>query len=98
MSKKKVVRYNGGTKSYLDYFDKPDGLVIGKEYTVIKINQGRWDTTYELEGINGDFNSVWFNEGKKTFFNSFACFIAKALTSLSNLLQTWAEKICWLFA
>ena len=97
MSKKKVVRYNGGTKSYL-YSDKPDCLVIGKEYTVIRINQGHYYTTYELEGINGEFNSVWFNEGKKTFFNSFACFIAKALTSLSNLLRTWAEEICWLFA
>lgn len=58
---KKFVRYNGGTQSYYSCSD-PKNLVIGKEYEVTSINVRNWQTDYTLKGINGNFNSVWFDD------------------------------------
>lgn len=58
---KKLVRYNGGTQSYYSCSD-PKNLVIGKEYEVTSINVRNWQTDYTLKGINGNFNSVWFDD------------------------------------
>ena len=58
---KKFVRYNGGTQSYYSCSD-PKNLVIGKEYEVTSINVRNWQTNYTLKGINGNFNSVWFDD------------------------------------
>lgn len=58
---KKFVRYNGDTQSYYSCSD-PKNLVIGKEYEVTSINVRNWQTDYTLKGINGNFNSVWFDD------------------------------------
>lgn len=57
----KRVRYNGGTESYYGC-SSPANLVIGMEYEVTtEIDRG-WQTDYTLKGIDGRFNSVWFDE------------------------------------
>ena len=57
----KKVRYNGGTQSYLGC-SEPTVLVVGKEYEVISSTDRGWQTNYTLNGIKGNFNSVWFDE------------------------------------
>lgn len=57
----KKVRYNGGTLSYYACSD-PTNLVIGKEYEVVISKDRVWQTDYTLKGVNGEFNSVWFDE------------------------------------
>lgn len=57
----KIVCYNGGTMSYYAC-SEPTELVVGKEYQVIAENDRGWQTDYELKGVKGYFNSVWFNE------------------------------------
>lgn len=57
----KIVRYNGGTESYYGCTD-PTDLVCGKEYEVISENDRGWQTDYTLKGVNGYFNSCWFDE------------------------------------
>ena len=55
----KKVSYNGG--SYYSCYD-PTNLVVGKEYEVVVLKDRSWQTDYILKGINGEFNSVWFDE------------------------------------
>ena len=57
----KKVRYNGGTQSYYGCSD-PTNLVVGKEYEVVYARDRGWQTDYTLAGIDGEFNSVWFDE------------------------------------
>ena len=57
----KKVRYNGGTLSYYPCSD-PNILDEGKEYEVAFSRDRGWQTDYTLKGVNGEFNSVWFNE------------------------------------
>ena len=57
----KKVRYNGGTVSYYSC-SKPDKLVEGKEYDVVHIIDLGYQTNYTLDGVDGEFNSVWFDE------------------------------------
>ena len=57
----KKVRYNGGTQSYYDCSD-PTNLVVGKEYEVVLSRDRGWQTDYTLKGVDGEFNSVWFDE------------------------------------
>lgn len=57
----KIVRYNGGTESYYGCTE-PTALVVGRKYEVIAEKDRKWQTDYELEGVTGYFNSVWFNE------------------------------------
>ena len=57
----KKVRYNGGTESYYSC-SKPTNLVIGKEYEVVHSRDRGWQTDYTLNGVDGEFNSSWFEE------------------------------------
>ena len=57
----KKVRYNGGTQSYYGCSD-PTNLVVGKEYEVVLSRDRGWQTDYTLKGVDGEFNSVWFDE------------------------------------
>lgn len=55
------VRYNGGTESYFNC-SNPTDLVIGKEYEVVISKDRGWQTNYILKDIDGEFNSVWFDD------------------------------------
>ena len=57
----KQVRYNGGTESYYGCSD-PINLVVGEEYEVVFSRERGWQTDYTLKGVDGEFNSVWFDE------------------------------------
>ena len=57
----KKVRYNGGTLSYYSCSD-PVNLVVGKEYEVVFEKDRSWQTDYTLKGVEGEYNSAWFNE------------------------------------
>ncbi len=58
----KKVRYNGGTQSYYNC-SNPTKLVVGKVYEVVfSIDYDRDTTTYILKDVDGEFNSVWFDE------------------------------------
>lgn len=57
----KIVRYNGGTESYYGC-SNPNDLVFGKDYEVIHENDRGFQTDYILKGVNGHFNSCWFDE------------------------------------
>lgn len=55
------VRYNGGTQSYYGCSD-PTNLVVDKEYEVVLSRDRGWQTDYTLNGVDGEFNSAWFDE------------------------------------
>ena len=55
------VIYNGGFKSYYSC-TKPTWLVKGKEYEVVCVEDRNWQTDYYLDGVEGNFNSQWFDE------------------------------------
>lgn len=55
------VRYNGGTGSYYGC-SKPSKLVVGNVYNVIRMHVMAWQTDFALEGVDGEFNSTWFEE------------------------------------
>lgn len=57
----KKVRYNGGTESYYTC-SEPTNLVNGEEYEVILSRDYGCQTDYTLRGVEGEFNSVWFDE------------------------------------
>lgn len=57
----KKVRYNGGTQSCYEC-SSPTNLVVGREYEVISSSVDECQTNYTLRGVNGYFNSAWFNE------------------------------------
>ena len=57
----KNVIYNGGTNSYYGCSDATN-LVVGKLYKVIREIDLGFQTNYELEGVNGKYNSVWFTD------------------------------------
>lgn len=56
-----VVKYNGGTESWYSC-TKPTQLEVGKEYEVLSVKDLGWQTNYTLKGINGEFNSTWFEK------------------------------------
>ncbi len=58
---KKLVVYNGDTAYYYPCSD-PRTLEKGKTYEVVSIAQSSWHTEYKLNGIEGEFNSIWFDE------------------------------------
>lgn len=60
---RKLVAYNGRKEMYYPC-DDPSVLTKGKWYEVIDENVSSWHTEYRLKGINGRFNSVWFDEVK----------------------------------
>lgn len=57
----KKVRYNGETLSY--YGCSPAAnLKVGKVYRVVEEDDLGWQTNYTLKGVDGVYNSVWFDE------------------------------------
>ena len=56
------VRYNGGTDSYYGGTQNTSNLVKGQVYNVIRMIVLRSETRLILEGVVGEFNSVWFDE------------------------------------
>ena len=60
---KEFVVYNGGTLSY-NACDDPSVLKKGQIYEITDIDRGSWQTNYKLKGVDGWFNSVWFDEIK----------------------------------
>lgn len=56
------VRYNGGTDSYYGGTKNTSNLVKGQVYNVIRMIVLRSETRLILEGVDGEFNSVWFDE------------------------------------
>ena len=56
------VRYNGGTDSYYGGTQNTSNLVKGQVYNVIRMIVLRSETHLILEGVDGEFNSVWFDE------------------------------------
>jgi len=63
----KQVIYNGGTRSYYSCSD-PIVLRKGEIYAVLKEEDRGWQTDYTLEGIEGEFNSTWFDPVLPTHF------------------------------
>lgn len=57
---KKVV-YNGETVSYTGSTN-PKVLQKGWMYEVERVDVGKWQTDYKLKGIDGLFNSIWFDD------------------------------------
>ena len=57
----KKVRYNGGTQSYYACSD-PTNLVVGQEYDVVLSRDRGCQTDYTLKGVDGEFNSTWFDK------------------------------------
>ena len=57
----KKVRYNGGKMTYLKC-SNPKVLTVGKEYEVSQTIVQRFQTNYVLKGVEGYFNSTWFDE------------------------------------
>lgn len=55
------VRYNGGTKQLYPCSD-PTNLVVGKEYEVVCYVEHSWHAEYTLKGVEGSFNSTWFDK------------------------------------
>lgn len=56
----KIVRYNGKSATYYSC-SEPTKLVLGKEYEVIKEKDRGCQTDYTLKGVDGEFNSCWFD-------------------------------------
>lgn len=56
---KKVV-YNGGTECYYPC-NEPTSLSIGKTYEVVDQIDLKFQTNYVLSGVDGEFNSIWFD-------------------------------------
>lgn len=55
------VRYNGGTMHYYSC-SPPDNLICGKVYNVVSKITLDCQTNYILEGIEGEYNSAWFDK------------------------------------
>ena len=67
MSMKKILMYNGGKDSYYGC-DDPEVLTKGTLYEIVAEEDVRgFQTNYTLKGIDGKFNSVWFDE-PNTYF------------------------------
>ena len=76
----KLVRYNGRTDSYYAC-SEPTELVPGKEYVVLYSNDRGFQTDYKLKGVEGFFNSAWFDE--KETVNTFLA-IAKEVPKVGQ--------------
>ncbi len=55
------VKYNGGTGSLESSFTDPSILVEGQVYELLYAKQYDWYTEFVLKGVEGKFNSVWFD-------------------------------------
>lgn len=57
----KIVQYNGGTKTFYRC-TAPTELIVGKQYVVIEVLEQGMQTNYILKGVQGYFNSSWFDK------------------------------------
>ena len=57
----KYVKYNGGTESCYGC-SNPKLLSRTQIYEVLEAEDKGWQTNYTLKGVEGSFNSVWFEE------------------------------------
>lgn len=57
----KYVKYNGRRESYYGC-SNPGRLIMGQVYKVIKKNDLGYQTNYSLKGVDGEYNSLWFDE------------------------------------
>lgn len=64
----KIVTYNGKTFTYEDC-SSPKDLKIGEEYVVKYSISTDYQTNYKLYGVEGIFNSIWFDDVKSTHIN-----------------------------
>lgn len=62
----KIVMYNGETEA-LYGCSSPYLLALGKRYLVISEKVGDFQTNLYLKGVEGEFNSMWFNEVESSF-------------------------------
>lgn len=62
----KIVRYNGGTENICSC-SNPKNLIWGKDYEVVHEDNRGPQIKYILRGVNGAFNSCWFDEVSPTF-------------------------------
>lgn len=58
----KKVRYNGRTLLSCYGNLEPINLVIGNVYDVVSEIDRGWYSFYTLNGVVGEFNSLWFDE------------------------------------
>lgn len=97
----KVVTYNGGVEGIV-YSSCPSCLVRGKKYVVTSERVMDFQTNLHLQGVSGEFNSVWFNEVQTekskwlalaTLYNKPELFIGKRISLKrlhedTNVLET----------
>ena len=57
----KKVRYNGGKVTFYGC-TYPNKLHRDEIYEVVNEYDRGWQTDYELKGVEGHFNSLWFDE------------------------------------
>ena len=100
----KLVRYNGRCENTYGS-SPPNKLVVGEVYRVIDFHPLGRHLEYELEGINGRFNSDWFDEINSvslavsncipTIGSSFACFkiSLKDNQPLFEEIKIWIEEV-----
>ena len=62
----RLVKYNGSTATYHSC-SSPKLLIEGEFYEVLTENVGECQTNYTLKGVDGYFNSVWFDKVKVGF-------------------------------
>ncbi len=62
----RLVKYNGNTATYQSC-SSPALLEEGEFYEVVSMDVGECQTNYRLKGIDGYFNSVWFDDVKVGF-------------------------------
>lgn len=101
----KKVRYNGGTLSYYGCSD-PTKLVMGKEYEVVLARDRGWQTDFTLKGVDGEYNSLWFDEVSSSNDNvymaiaheipeigkRYSCFKMEFINGLPNFIG-WSTSI-----
>lgn len=58
------VRYLGFDEDQVKWAGDDPRLTLetGKEYKVVHTFVSSWSTTYELKGVDGEYNSVMFEE------------------------------------
>lgn len=87
----KIVRYNGGTISIYGC-SEPKELVVGKLYEVVDIDKRDWQTNYSLKGVDGYFNSVWFDDvafSTKTFIA-----LAREVPTVGTKMECTKIELC----
>ena len=87
----KKVKYNGG-REYWNTCTEPDELVVGQEYLVIHEEVGAWQTNYILLGVEGEFNSCWFDVVKDT--TNMKRVMPKVYLALSSNVPVKGQKLC----